>query len=106
MLVSNDDIDVSNENKTSQAEDHPNEVTDEKDRKDRQNFENCSNGIPNMVDQIEDAIPDVTSNAKMSSIIYLSRGLSAWGDRLWAFGIGIFMNLMGPKNLRLVRACL
>jgi len=35
-------------------------------------------------------------------IIYLSRALSAWGDRLWSFGIGIFMNVLGPRNLRLV----
>lgn len=34
--------------------------------------------------------------------LYLSRGLSAWGDRLWSFGIGIFMNVLGPKNFRLV----
>jgi len=35
-------------------------------------------------------------------IIYLSRGLSAWGDRLWSFGLGIFINLLGPENFRLV----
>lgn len=35
-------------------------------------------------------------------VIYVSRALSAWGDRLWSFGIGIFMNVLGPKNLRLV----
>ena len=34
--------------------------------------------------------------------IYLSRALSGWGDRLWAFGAGIFMNLLAPQNLRLV----
>jgi iron-regulated transporter 1 len=41
-------------------------------------------------------------SVQVSWIIFLSRGLSAWGDRLWAFGIGIFMNLLGPKDLRLV----
>lgn len=34
--------------------------------------------------------------------IYISRGLSAWGDRLWAFGAGIFMVQLAPENLRLV----
>ena len=34
--------------------------------------------------------------------IYFSRGLSAWGDRLWSFGAGIFMVELAPENLRLV----
>ena len=34
--------------------------------------------------------------------IYISRTLSAWGDRLWAFGAGIFMVELAPENLRLV----
>ena len=34
--------------------------------------------------------------------IYCSRALSAWGDRLWAFGGGIFMIELAPENLRLV----
>lgn len=34
--------------------------------------------------------------------IYISRALSAWGDRIWAFGVGIFMNKLAPENLRLV----
>ena len=40
--------------------------------------------------------------AKISLALLTSRALSAWGDRLWAFGIGIFMNQLGPNNLRLV----
>ena len=40
--------------------------------------------------------------AKTSLVIFISRALSAWGDRLWAFGIGILMNVLGPENLRLV----
>ena len=28
--------------------------------------------------------------------------MSAWGDRIWAFGVGIFMNKLDPDNLRLV----
>ena len=34
--------------------------------------------------------------------IYVSRALSAWGDRIWAFGLGIFMNKIAPESLRLV----
>ena len=34
--------------------------------------------------------------------IYISRALSAWSDRLWAFGGGIFMVDLAPENLRLV----
>ena len=34
--------------------------------------------------------------------IYVSRALSAWGDRLWSFGAGIFMVELAPDNLRLV----
>lgn len=34
--------------------------------------------------------------------IYVSRALSAWGDRIWDFSLGIFMNLISPESLRLV----
>ena len=34
--------------------------------------------------------------------IYVSRALSAWGDRIWDFGVGIFMIKLDPDNLRLV----
>lgn len=34
--------------------------------------------------------------------IYVSRALSNWGDRLWVFGIGIFMNKLMPSSLILV----
>jgi hypothetical protein len=34
--------------------------------------------------------------------IYISRAMSGWGDRLWAFGAGLFMNQLAPQNLRLV----
>ena len=33
---------------------------------------------------------------------YISRALSAWGDRMWFFGGGIFMVELAPENLRLV----
>lgn len=34
--------------------------------------------------------------------VYLSRGLSAWGDRLWSFVAGLFMSKMDNSSLRLV----
>ena len=34
--------------------------------------------------------------------IYISRALSAWRDRLWSFGAGIFIFELAPENLRLV----
>lgn len=35
--------------------------------------------------------------------IYLSRALSAWGDRMWSFGAGLFMVALDPSDsLRLV----
>ena len=34
--------------------------------------------------------------------IYISRALSAMGDRFWEFGAGIFMVELAPENLRLV----
>lgn len=34
--------------------------------------------------------------------IYVSRALSAWGDRLWSFGAGVFMVNLAPEDLRLV----
>ena len=36
--------------------------------------------------------------------LYVSRAFSAWDDRLWFFGAGIFMVALDPDNLRLV-AC-
>ena len=34
--------------------------------------------------------------------IYVSRALSNWGDRLWNFGVGIFVNKLSPNSLLLV----
>ena len=34
--------------------------------------------------------------------LYTSRMLTAWGDRLWAFGYGLFLFKMQPTNLMLV----
>ena len=54
--------------------------------------------------------PSPSSKSKASEMelrkipwkIYVSRALSAWGDRLWDFGAGIFMVELAPENLRLV----
>ena len=46
-----------------------------------------------------------SSNILTSDIpwkIYFSRALSAWGDRIWYFAVGIFMNKLAPDNLRVV----
>ena len=36
--------------------------------------------------------------------LYLSRALTAWGDRLWAFGLGLLVFRLYPQNLTLVAA--
>ncbi|KAL5007813.1 hypothetical protein ScPMuIL_016619 [Solemya velum] len=33
--------------------------------------------------------------------VYLSHFLSAWGDRMWAFGVGMFMIEVSPESLQL-----
>ena len=36
--------------------------------------------------------------------LYISRALTAWGDRLWAFGLGLLLFRIFPDNLTLVAA--
>ena len=36
--------------------------------------------------------------------LYISRALTAWGDRLWAFGLGLLLFKIFPDNLTLVAA--
>ena len=36
--------------------------------------------------------------------LYISRALTAWGDRLWAFGLGLLLFKIFPENLTLVAA--
>ena len=43
----------------------------------------------------------ISSTSGIPWQIYLSRALSAWGDRIWDFSLGIFMNLLSPESLRL-----
>ena len=47
-------------------------------------------------------VHDSSSKTLIPWKIYLSRALSAWGDRIWAFSVGIFMNKLAPENLRVV----
>lgn len=35
-------------------------------------------------------------------LLYLSRFLTAWGDRLWSFGLGMFLFRIRPENLFLM----
>jgi Ferroportin1 (FPN1) len=35
-------------------------------------------------------------------LLYLSRALTAWGDRLWAFGLGMFLFRIRPESLLLM----
>ena len=60
-----------------------------------------------MEDQTEEKVDIRTDkkSTKFSKIpwkLYCSRALSAWGDRMWAFGGGVFMVELDPENLRLV----
>ena len=34
--------------------------------------------------------------------LYVSRALSAWGSRIWAFSLGVFINKLYPESLRVV----
>ena len=36
--------------------------------------------------------------------LYISRALTAWGDRLWSFGLGLLLFRIYPENLTLVAA--
>ncbi|XP_033762325.1 solute carrier family 40 member 1-like isoform X2 [Pecten maximus] len=40
--------------------------------------------------------------AKTRWFVYISHFLSAWGDRMWSFGVGIFLVQLEPISLRLV----
>ena len=56
-----------------------------------------------MSDSNEDKPLNVTkNNSSFPWKIYCSRVLSAWGERIWMFGAGIFMVNLNPENLRLV----
>ncbi|XP_052802282.1 solute carrier family 40 member 1-like isoform X2 [Mya arenaria] len=37
---------------------------------------------------------------KVRWFVYLSHALSTWGDRMWAFGVGLFMVIISPDDLR------
>ena len=109
--VKNDDAeklnDLKNENETESQEDSSSKNENEDSPSTFNNeisFKPNTDEDPSEMDPLnsQDSAPADKYSVQVSFIIYLSRGLSAWGDRLWAFGIGIFMNLLGPKDLRLV----
>ncbi|KAL4225216.1 hypothetical protein ACF0H5_015907 [Mactra antiquata] len=39
--------------------------------------------------------------AEIKWFVYLSHALSTWGDRMWAFGVGLFMVIIYPESLLL-----
>ncbi|XP_063428264.1 solute carrier family 40 member 1-like isoform X2 [Mytilus trossulus] len=39
---------------------------------------------------------------KTKLYVYISHFLSAWGDRMWSFGVGLFLVRLSPGSLRLV----
>ena len=82
-----------------------------------QDSENCENSeeISNMTCGVKISPSELSSLKSTSSRnktendlrkipwkFYISRALSAWGDRMWFFGGGIFMVELAPENLRLV----
>ena len=52
-------------------------------------------------DENENTKKNISSKLGIPWQLYLSRALSAWGDRIWDFSLGIFMNLLNPESLRL-----
>jgi len=55
-------------------------------------------------DPDHDAKPGIDETGARQSILllYLSRALTAWGDRLWSFGLGMFLFRIQPENLMLL----
>ncbi|XP_033762324.1 solute carrier family 40 member 1-like isoform X1 [Pecten maximus] len=49
-----------------------------------------------------DQIAKEKLEAKTRWFVYISHFLSAWGDRMWSFGVGIFLVQLEPISLRLV----
>ena len=42
------------------------------------------------------------TSGRALTAIYLSHGLSAWGQRMWEFDIGLLLLQLQPESLRLV----
>jgi hypothetical protein len=55
-------------------------------------------------DPDDDGKPGIEEAGTRQSILllYLSRALTAWGDRLWSFGLGMFLFRIQPENLMLL----
>jgi hypothetical protein len=59
----------------------------------------------------EEVVPALSNGNHISSngdkmgkiyLLYLSRALTAWGDRLWSFGLGMFLFRIQPESLLLM----
>jgi len=51
---------------------------------------------------IEERCPNETPKRMIPWRIYVSRALSAWGDRIWEFAAAVFLSKLAPDNLRVV----
>jgi len=56
----------------------------------------------------EEPINEASSKTEIKGgnawMLYCSRALTAWGDRLWAFGLGLLLFRIYPENLQLLAA--
>ena len=50
----------------------------------------------------EKKYPTETVRKSIPWKIYVSRALSAWGDRIWEFAAAVFLSKLAPDNLRVV----
>ena len=51
---------------------------------------------------IEEKCSNETPKRTIPWKIYVSRALSAWGDRIWEFAAAVFLSKLAPDNLRVV----
>jgi len=55
-------------------------------------------------DDLDEEVEDVKVAPGGSWKLYCSRALTAWGDRLWSFGLGLLLFRIYPEDLRVVSA--
>jgi len=53
-------------------------------------------------DEVDEETADQEITAGGAWKLYCSRGLTAWGDRLWAFGLGLLLYKIYPEDLSVV----